>query len=240
MAYNDTFGVLSEFREKVGENQQEYVTAFSYDSQNRPIAQNYGNFGGSTTTLDALGQLIRVNDRSDTRAGSTGSTWVYEYDRGGNILSKKLYPYADTSSEPLLTTRFTYGNANWKDQLTAVDGVAITYDAIGNPLNDGTWQYEWVNGQQLARMHSVDPDARFVYNENGLRVQKTVNGVVTKYTLHGKNIVHMTRAATTCTSSTMRGDGQLRRRAVWRPRWALCSRSGIVDMSTTKKRSCIT
>ena len=29
-------------------------------------------------------------------------------------------------------------------------------------------------------------------NENGLRVQKMVNGVATKYTLHGKNIVHMT------------------------------------------------
>ena len=42
-------------------------------------------------------------------------------------------------------------------------------------------------------MQSVDTDASFVYNENGLRVQKTVNGVVTKYTLHGKNVVHMTR-----------------------------------------------
>ena len=41
-------------------------------------------------------------------------------------------------------------------------------------------------------MQSVDMDASFVYNENGLRVQKTANGVVTKYTLHGKNIVHMT------------------------------------------------
>ena len=34
-------------------------------------------------------------------------------------------------------------------------------------------------------------DASFVYNENGLRVQKTVNGVVTNYTLHGKNVVHI-------------------------------------------------
>ena len=34
-----------------------------------------------------------------------------------------------------------------------------------------------------------------MYNENGLRVQKTVNGVVTKYTLHGKNIVHMTQGS---------------------------------------------
>ena len=41
-------------------------------------------------------------------------------------------------------------------------------------------------------MRSIDTDARFVYNENGLRIQKTVNGVATKYTLHGKNVVHMT------------------------------------------------
>ena len=31
-----------------------------------------------------------------------------------------------------------------------------------------------------------------VYNADGLRVQKAVNGVATKYTLHGKNVVHMT------------------------------------------------
>jgi len=34
--------------------------------------------------------------------------------------------------------------------------------------------------------------AEFVYNADGLRVQKTVNGVVTDYVLHGKNVVHMT------------------------------------------------
>ena len=34
--------------------------------------------------------------------------------------------------------------------------------------------------------------AEFVYNADGLRVRKMVNGVATKYTLHGKNIVHMT------------------------------------------------
>ena len=42
-------------------------------------------------------------------------------------------------------------------------------------------------------MQSIDTDAQFVYNENGLRVKKTVNGVVTDYTLHGKNVVHMTK-----------------------------------------------
>ena len=113
----------------------------------------------------------------------------YEYDQGGNILSKKKYVNGALEE----SKAFTYGNANWRDQLTAVDGVAITYDQIGNPLDDGTWTYTWQNGRQLARMQSVDIDASFVYNENGLRVQKTVNGIVTDYTLHGKNVVHMTQ-----------------------------------------------
>ena len=63
--------------------------------------------------------------------------------------------------------------------------------ATGNPLSDGTWTYTWEKGRQLKQMQSVDTTASFIYNENGLRVQKTVNGVVTDYTLHGKNIVHM-------------------------------------------------
>ena len=39
--------------------------------------------------------------------------------------------------------------------------------------------------------------ASFVYNAEGLRVRKTVNSVVTNYTLHGKNIVHMTQGSNT-------------------------------------------
>ena len=165
---------------------------YGYDD-NGNIASATLNGKWTGYTYDALGQLIQVNDHSDTRAGDNGSTWVYEYDRGGNILGKKLYPYANTSGEPLQTMRFTYDNANWKDQLTAVDGIGITYDQIGNPLSDGTWQYTWENGRQLARMQSANVDARFVYNESGLRVQKIVNGVVTDYVLHGKNVVHMKR-----------------------------------------------
>ena len=40
-------------------------------------------------------------------------------------------------------------------------------------------------------MQSIDTDASFVYNENGLKVQKTINGIAADYTLHGKNVVHM-------------------------------------------------
>ena len=270
VAYDNVYGNLSEFTEKVGENRQEYGTKFGYDDENRPTSLTYSigatTIGQSTTTIDklnrttfsavklgsktftseyhfaaggygtgsvtnlvssitqpgcncgygyddngniasatlngkwtgytydALGQLVQVNDHSDTRSGENGTTWKYTYDLGGNILKKERFAYADTKT-PLETVTYTYGDANWRDKLTAVNGSTIRYDAIGNPLSDGTWTYTWQNGRQLQKMQKAGVTAEFVYNADGLRVQKTVNGVVTKYTLHGKNIVHMISGA---------------------------------------------
>ena len=267
VAYDNVYGNLSEFTEKVGENRQEYGTKFGYDDENRPTSLTYSigatTIGQSTTTIDklnrttfsavklgsktftseyhfaaggygtgsvtnlvssitqpgcncgygyddngniasatlngkwtgytydALGQLIQVNDHSDTRSGADGTTWKYTYDLGGNILKKERFAYNDTTN-PLETVTYTYGDANWRDKLTAVNGSTIRYDAIGNPLSDGTWTYTWQNGRQLQKMQKAGVTAEFVYNADGLRVQKTVNGVATKYTLHGKNVVHMT------------------------------------------------
>ena len=267
VAYDNVYGNLSEFAEKVGENRQEFGTKFGYDDENRPTSLTYSigatTIGQSTTTIDklnrttfsavklgsktftseyhfaaggygtgsvtnlvssitqpgcncgysyddngniasatlngkwtgytydALGQLVQVNDHSDTRSGENGTTWKYTYDLGGNILKKERFAYNDTTT-PLETVTYTYGDANWRDKLTAVNGNAIRYDAIGNPLSDGTWTYTWQNGRQLQKMQKSGVTAEFVYNADGLRVQKTVNGVATKYTLHGKNVVHMT------------------------------------------------
>ena len=267
VAYDNVYGNLSEFTEKVGENRQEFGTKFGYDDENRPTSLTYSasgkKIGQSTTTIDKLnrttfsavklgsktftseyhfaaggygtgsvtnlvasitqpgcncgygyddngniasatlngkwtgytydelGQLIQVNDHSDTRSGENGTTWKYTYDLGGNILQKQRFAYKDTTN-PLETVTYEYGDANWHDKLTAVNGSTIRYDAIGNPLNDGTWTYTWQNGRQLQKMQKAGVTAEFVYNADGLRVQKTVNGVVTKYTLHGKNVVHMT------------------------------------------------
>ena len=270
VAYDNVYGNLSEFTEKVGENRQEFGTKFGYDDENRPTSLTYSvgatTIGQSTTTIDklnrttfsavklgsktftseyhfaaggygtgsvtnlvssitqpgcncgygyddngniasatlngkwtgytydALGQLVQVNDHSDTRSGENGTTWKYTYDLGGNILKKERFVYNDTTN-PLETVTYEYGDANWRDKLTAVNGSTIRYDAIGNPLSDGTWTYTWQNGRQLQKMQKLGVTAEFVYNADGLRVQKTVNGVVTKYTLHGKNVVHMTSGA---------------------------------------------
>ena len=169
--------------------------AYTYDDVGNILTATRNGVTASYV-YDNLGQLIRVNDPDDTTSGSAGTTWVYDYDRGGNILTKKRYAYATGGvGDVLQTISYTYGDSNWKDKLTAYDGTAITYDAIGNPLTDGTWTYTWEKGRQLKLMTNGTTTAAFAYNANGLRVRKTVNGVVTNYTLHGKNIVHMTHGS---------------------------------------------
>ena len=207
----DGLGRLS--TRKVYVNGSAYTTAYAYapgaeSGQTTALVQEitqpgenhsyaYDNVGnivsaarnGVTTTYayDALGQLIRVNDPND-------GTWTYEYDCGGNILNKKQYAYTTgTLGTVQQIVSYAYGDADWKDKLTRYNGVDIAYDAIGNPIQDGVWTYTWENGRQLRRMACDATIAEFVYNADGLRVQKTVNGVTTNYTLHGKNIVHMTK-----------------------------------------------
>ena len=142
---------------------------------------------------DAIGQLIRVNDQWDTTAGTTGTTWVFTYDLGGNILTKNAYAYTTgTVGTAVQSHNYTYGNAGWKDLLTAYDGTTITYDQIGNPLSDGTWTYTWEHGRQLKQMVKTGETVSFEYNEDGLRTKKiSTSKGVTEYTLHGKNIVHL-------------------------------------------------
>jgi YD repeat-containing protein len=115
------------------------------------------------------------------------SSWVYEYDRGGNIISKKKYAYTTGALGAVQQTiAYEYGNAKWKDQLTRYNGKAITYDAIGNPLSYNGWTYEWQAGRQLKKMSKSGTTAEYTYDHNGLRVRKVVNGVATEYMLHGK------------------------------------------------------
>ncbi len=97
----------------------------------------------------------------------------------------------------LQTITYTYGDSNWKDKMTAYNGAAITYDVIGNPTNDGTWTYTWEKGRQLKQMSKSGTTATFLYNADGLRIRKTVGSTVTNYTLHGKNIVHLTQGSNT-------------------------------------------
>ena len=57
------------------------------------IGASVGYFiGGVDAMMKAL-LLFMALDPNDTTSGSSGTTWVYNYDCGGNITSKKRYAY---------------------------------------------------------------------------------------------------------------------------------------------------
>ena len=89
------------------------------------------------------------------------------------------------------TVNYTYGDANWPDLLTAFNGKSITYDAIGNPLSDGTWTYAWQHGRQLASMSKSGSSITYGYNADGKRISKTVNGTTYNYAYLGDTLTDL-------------------------------------------------
>ena len=168
---------------------QQTGVSFSYTYDNRGNIVSETRNGATTTyAYDALGQLVRVNDPHEN------ATWVYNYDRGGNITSKVKYAFTTGDlGAAIETIPYAYGDANWKDKLTAYNGTTITYDAIGNPLNDGTWTYTWSAGRQLTQMVKDGMTIQYRYDHNGLRIAKIENGVETRYVLNGKRLTHLHR-----------------------------------------------
>ena len=131
-----------------------------------------------TYTYDNQGQLLSA-------AGDT--TYTYTYDTVGNILTANGHTY-------------TYGNANWKDLLTAFDGETITYDNSGNPISyyNGTrWAFTWNNGRSLTRAVSTTTAVDYTYDLSGLRTSKTVGDVIHNYLYAGSKLMRETYGSNT-------------------------------------------
>ena len=91
-------------------------------------------------------QLTRENIYI-ANAAAASRTVTYTYDASGNIKSKKQYAYTEATSLSGLTyTETAYGytadaasSDAWNDRLISVGGNSVTYDAIGNPVTNGTY-----------------------------------------------------------------------------------------------------
>ena len=141
---------------------------YTYDGNGNITGITYGDETVSYV-YDKLNQLTRENN------SATNTTTLYNYDAGGNILSKKEYDYTLSDFLPMVPRdeyRYTYDGA-WKDLLVNYNGEYITYDAIGNPLDYRGYEMVW-SGRQLRQMKNDDDNLAFTYDENGMRVGKRV------------------------------------------------------------------
>ena len=145
----DDVGNLKEIRESTGDFNK--LVEYAYDSQNQLTSEAYYKSGEAKAYL----------------------TYNYTYDTAGNLLTVSQKKGNTTT---LLQT-YTYGDAQWHDLLTAVNGQAITYDASGNPLSYGGWSFGWQNGRQL-KTASKTSDGKtetleYSYDADGIRTSKT-------------------------------------------------------------------
>ena len=183
--------VVSSFTSQIGSGSSKTYN-FTYDSTNANITKATDASGTvqNQYTYDTLGRLTREDNLEADR------TYVYTYDNDGNILTKKTYGYTTDKGTPTTTLystyNYTYGNANWGDQLTAYRGASITYDAVGNPTSyyNGSRMYmSWRNGNNLASVTKNSVTTTYTYNDSGVRTSKTVNGVLHTYLLDGSVIL---------------------------------------------------
>ncbi len=186
--YDNTTALVSGYTSTVNGTSTNY--SYIYDSNGNIEKIYIGTTAVYRYKYDDLGQLVREDNVELNR------TYVYTYDNAGNILTKKTYALTSegvTPTNPQSTVNYGYNDASWGDLLTSYGGQNITYDAIGNPLsyyNGSRYTFTWKQGRRLATAVKGSNTLSFEYNDEGIRVSKTVNGVKHSYHLNGSQIAY--------------------------------------------------
>ena len=159
-----TSGTTTTLIKKVQNGSDSYEYAYDVIGNITQIKKNGSIY--ESYTYDSLGQLKTVTRGSDV--------YVYNYSNGGNI--------RNVTKNGQIVKNYVYGDINSCDLLTAYNGQTITYDQIGNPLQyrDG-FNFTWSNGRQLTGITKGTNNISYLYNADGLRASKNVNGTTTDY-----------------------------------------------------------
>lgn len=160
----------------------------------KPIQYSVSNYVGSPYHQYTLQYDTRQNITSVTEGSSTSSftynsldqlqsevigndTYSYAYDAGGNITS--------VSKNGVVQKTFTYGNSQWKDQITKIGNQNVTYNSIGNITGYGNKSYGWTRAHLLSSFSVSNNSSFYIYNIGGKRIKKTVGGIDTDYIYSG-------------------------------------------------------
>lgn len=160
---------------------------YHYDSSGNIVQIKKNNVLHQSYEYDANGQLIRENNIDTNR------TIIYTYDNGGNITQKKEYAYNTTNTLGLAINSINYTyDSTWKDKLNNFNGQIIDYDAIGNPTTYRGATITWF-GRQMQSYTNGDTIVSYKYDGDGVRRQKTVNGIIYEYYYSDDKLIYEKR-----------------------------------------------
>jgi RHS repeat-associated protein len=179
-----------------GQTQESYA----WDNANRltgitqgsgSVAFQYDNANRRTQLTLPNGIVVAYTYDNDSHV--TGMTWTltgnqigdleYSYDADGHIIEKTGSMAATNLPQAVAGNTFNADN-----EMTAFNGIAMTYDANGNLISDGTNAYAWDARNHLSGITGAVA-ASFVYGPFGRRVSKTINGTATAFLYDGPNPV---------------------------------------------------
>ncbi|MEK5389038.1 RHS repeat-associated core domain-containing protein [Margalitia sp. FSL K6-0131] len=200
--YNyDDRGLLKDLTIGISNGDTILSESYDYDANGNRIAIHYPDKQTVMYDYDGLNELTNVVLKD-------GTTFTYGYDGFGNRTQvKKVTADGQTS---IIDAKY-----NSENEITQYGDESIKYDANGNRIEDGKFSYEWNEKDQLVSITKKGENTPFVtysYDEDGKRIQKSVNGTVTNYHYDGDgiNVLYETDQQNhVIRSYTYSADGQL-------------------------------
>lgn len=165
-------------------NNAAQVITFAYDANDRRTRTTYFNGVTRDDGYDDAGQLTSiVYAKAD---GSAIGDLRYSYDAG-----RRRTGTGGTLARVALPDDVAGAGIDAANRLTAFGAQALSYDANGNLVGDGSRSYVWNARNQLAQIKDASGavSATFAYDALGRRRAKTIDGVGSAYVYDGANIV---------------------------------------------------
>ena len=154
---------------------------YEYDQAGNRTKIKHEGAGGKVTetnfVYDPINQLLN-------EALPNGTSKSYTYDGFGNRTSVKVVENGKETKS--IAATFNDGN-----QLVKFGNESLTYDANGNRTSDGKYKYTWNENDQLVaitKQGESNAFATYKYDEDNRRIEKSVNGQVTRYFYDGDSI----------------------------------------------------
>jgi len=156
---------------------------YGYNKVGNRTWVKYATGSGDVYQYDGTDQLIGVKygvgnpqDGYDLATGESRAV-AYTYDALGN---------RSVLLDNLTMTSYTVNNLN---QYTQADLNSYAYDTNGNLTSDGIWTFGYDRAGHLISASKSGTSASYKYDALGRRIEKIVNGTVTKYVYSGQSLI---------------------------------------------------